>query len=291
MSDQASRLLVTGASGQLGGLVIDAILTRAPEARISALVRRKEAGEALAARGVDVRMGDYSDAASLEKAFVGVDRLLLIASNEVGQRAAQHRNVIDAAKKAGVALIVATSLLHADSSVIGLGNEYRDTEAYLRASGVPFLILRNGWYTENYTAPVQNAVAHGVRLTAAGAGRVNSAARKDYAEAAATVLLKETVETGRVYELAGDESFSQDELAAEVARLSGRTVEAKHVSLAEFEQALIGTGMPPKVAALYADFEKGTAAGALADDGRELRRLIGRPTTRWQDTVAGVVKG
>jgi NAD(P)H dehydrogenase (quinone) len=291
MSDQVSRILVTGASGQLGKLVIDALLAKAPASRISALVRRKDAGDALAARGVDVRLGDYTDVAALEKAFAGVDRLLLISSSEVGQRAPQHRNAIDAAKTTGIKLVVYTSILHADSSVIGLADEHRDTEAYLRASGVPFVILRNGWYTENYASAVQNALAHGVHLTAAGEGRVNSAARKDYAEAAAAVLLQDSVESGRIYELAGDDSFSQDELAAEVARVSGKPVETKHLSLDEYEGALGQAGLPPQFAAMYANFDKGTAAGALADEGRALSRLIGRPTTSWKETVAELAKG
>ena len=284
------RFLVTGAAGQLGGLVVDTLLKTVAAGEIAGLVRdggssAPSKAEALTARGVQTRPGDYEDTASLRSAFAGVERLLFISSSALEGRAAQHRNVVEAARAAGVSLIAYTSVLHADRSPLGLAEDHRQTEALLAASDVPYVLLRNGWYTENYIASLPAALAHGVLLGAAGEGRIASAARADYAAAAAAVLLSGEDQAGRTYELAGDQAYTLAELAAEVSRQTGREIAYHDLPEADYKAALLGAGLPPGLAALLADSDAGAAKGALFDDGGDLGRLIGRPTTPWTESV------
>ncbi|WP_413992163.1 SDR family oxidoreductase [Labrys okinawensis] len=288
-----ARILVAAASGQLGRLVVDDLLESLPASQIVAGVRNPDgdAAKAFAAKAVEVRKVDYADSAGLANAFTGIDRLLLISSNAVGSRASQHRNAIAAAKQAGVKLIAYTSILRADTTPLGLADEHRQTEAALRQSGVPFALLRNGWYTENYAASIPPALAHGAFLGAAGDGRLSTAARADYARAAAAVLTSEEDQGGRIYELAGDDAFTLSEFAAEIAKASGKPVVYKNLSEPEFKAALVGAGLPEGFAGLLADSDAGAAKGALFDDSRQLSRLTGRPTTPYAQTVAAAVKG
>lgn len=287
----SAKLFVTGASGQLGRLVVAALLRRVPAAQIVAGVRDTEASAAqdLRAQGVAVRRADYARPETLAEAFAGIDRLLLISSSEVGQRVPQHRNVIEAAGRAGIGLIAYTSLLHADTSPLGLAEEHRATEAILAESGMQTVILRNGWYTENYTASLPQALAHGVMLGSAGEGRIASAARADYAEAAAAVLATEAP-VGRIHELAGDEAYTLADFASEAARTSGRTIRYQDLPPAEYRAALLGAGLPDGVASLLADSDAGAARGALFDDAHALRTLIGRPTTPLAAVIADALR-
>ena len=271
-------IVITGASGQLGRLVIAELLKTVPPAQIVAAVRHPGKVSDLAALGVQLRVADYSEPATLASAFAGADQLLLISSNELGQRVAQHRNVIDAAKRAKVGLIAFTSLLHADSSPLALATEYNGTEALLKDSGLPHVVLRNGWYTENYLASIPPALRHGVFIGSAGDGRIASAARADYAAAAAAVLTSAD-QAGKVYELAGDETYTLSELAAEITRQSGKTVTYQNLPQADFKAALLGAGLPEPIADLLAASDVGAAQGGLFDDSHQLSRLIGRPTT------------
>jgi len=280
-------IAVTGASGQLGRLVIQELLRKVPASRIIALARRPEAVQDL---GVQARRADYERPETLAAALAGVDKLLLVSSNEMGRRVAQHRAVIDAAREAGVKLLVYTSVLRAETSPLGLAPEHAETEAYLKASGIPFVILRNGWYTENYTASIPSALAHGAFLGSAGGGRIASAARADYAAAAAAVLVLDG-QAGKTYELAGDASYTLSDLAAEIARQSGQPVIYKDLPEAEFKGVLVGVGLPEGLAALLADSDAGAAKGALLDEGRQLGRLIGRATTPLAASVAAALKG
>jgi NAD(P)H dehydrogenase (quinone) len=291
MSDQQPQILVTGASGQLGRLVIDDLLKTTPAAQVAALVRNSEAGADLSARGVRVFVGDYEKPETLDAALAGVDRLLLISSNAVGQRVPQHRNVIEAARRAGVKLLAYTSVLHADTSALALAEEHRQTEAAVRASGIPFVLLRNGWYTENYAASIPSALAHGALLGSAGAGRIASAARADYAEAAAAVLTSAEDQGGRIYELAGDDAYTLSEFAAEISRQSGKSVVYKDLLEADFKAALVGAGLPEGFAALLADSDVAASKGALFDDGGQLSRLIGRKTTPLPTVISAALKG
>lgn len=280
-------IAVTGATGQLGRLVIQALLARVPASTITALVRDPAKAEDLAELGVDVRQADYSQPQTLTAALEGVDKLLLISSNELGQRVAQHRAVIDAAKAAGVSLLAYTSVLHADVSRLGLAAEHRDSEQALIASGVPYVLLRNGWYSENYLASVPSAVEHGVLLGSAGDGRISSAARSDYAEAAAVVLSSEG-HANRVYELAGDDSYSLGDLAALISSKAGKPVVYQNLPQTEFEKILLSVGLPAPLAELLADSDAAAAQGALFDDGRQLSELLGRPTVPVAQSLAVV---
>ena len=271
-------IAITGATGQLGRLVIENLLKKRPAAEIVAAVRSPDKAADLKAAGIQVRHADYSRPETLAQAFAGVDKLLLISSSEIGQRAPQHRAVIDAAKNAGVKLIAYTSILRADTSPLGLAEEHRQTETALRASGTHFVLLRNGWYTENYAASVPAALQHGVMLGSAGQGRIASAARADYAEAAAAVLTTDG-HAGKVYELAGDTSYTLAEFAAEIARQSGKPIGYKNLPERDFSAALVAAGLPEGFAAVLADSDAGASKGALFDDGQQLSQLIGHATT------------
>ncbi len=286
-------LFVTGATGALGRLVVEALLETVPASSILAGVRdldkHENAAAALRARGVESRVADYTRPETLERAFRGVDRLLLISSSENGKRKVQHRNVIDAARGAGVKLIAYTSILHADSTPLMLAEEHRDTEAALRESGVPFVLLRNGWYTEVYTWRLPAALARGVLAGAAGDGRISSAARADYARAAATVLTGDD-HAGHIYELAGDASFTLSDLAAVVREASGKPMAYQDMSPEAFRAAAMQAGLPETIATIVSDTDAGVAKGALFEDGGALRRLIGRPTTPFQQTITDFVR-
>ena len=271
-------IAVTGATGQLGQLVINALLKTVAASEIVALVRDPAKAQALSDTGVQVRRGDYNDKAALDRALQGVEKLLLISSSEVGQRTSQHRNVIEAAKAAGVQLIAYTSLLHADTSPLGLAAEHVETEKLLADSGLAYTLLRNGWYSENYLASVPAALQHGLFIGSAGDGKIASATRADYAEAAARVLTLDD-QAGRVYELAGDDAWTLSDLCASLSALSGNTVAYQNLSEADFAAALMGAGLPEGFAKLLADSDAGAAKGGLFDDGHQLSALIGRPTT------------
>ena len=278
-------IVITGATGQLGRLVIQALLRTVPASEIVAAVRTPEKAGDLAALGVQVRKADYAQPDTLATAFAGADKVLLISSSEVGQRAPQHEAVIKAAKQAGVKLIAYTSILHAATSPLGLAGEHRETEAMLQASGLPFVLLRNGWYTENYTASLPAAVAHGVVMGSAGSGRIASAARADYADAAAAVLTRGN-QAGLVYELAGDSAYTLAELAEEIARQSFKKVAYQDLPEADYKAALLGFGLPEGLAGMLADSDVGASKGGLFNAGRQLSDLIGRPTTPLAATVA-----
>lgn len=281
-------IVVTGASGQLGRMVIEELLHKLPAGQIVAVVRSPDRVQDLADRGVQVRQGDYDQPETLKAALKGADKLLLISSNQVGRRFEQHKAVIEAAKRAGVKLLAYTSILHADTSPMGLAGEHKQTEALLKASGIPLVLLRNGWYTENYTASIPAALQHGVFLGSAGDGRIASAARADYAAAAAAALLRDD-QAGKVYELAGDEAYTLSGLAEEVSRQSGQTVTYRNLSEGDFKAALIGAGLPEWVAGMLAESDIGASKGGLFDDQRQLSRLIGRPTTPLASLVKAAI--
>jgi NAD(P)H dehydrogenase (quinone) len=285
------KLFVTAATGQLGRLVVDALLETMPASAIVAGVRdpAKEAAVALRDKGVEIRVADYSSPETLASALKGVDRLLLISGSELGQRGLQHRNVIAAAKDAGVGLIAYTSILHADTSPLFLAEEHLETEADLAKSGVPFVLLRNGWYTEVYTLRLPLALKHGTLIGAAGKGRISSAARADYARAAAAVLAGGD-HAGRTYELAGDASFTLAELVAVVAEASGKPMAYQNMSAENLRAEALKAGVPEIFAKILSDTDAGVAKGALFDDGGELARLIGRPTTPFRTTITGFVQ-
>ncbi|EPI9049078.1 NAD(P)H:quinone oxidoreductase [Escherichia coli] len=278
-------IAITGATGQLGHYVIESLKKTVPVSQIVAIVRNPAKAQALAAQGITVRQADYGDEAALTSALQGVEKLLLISSSEVGQRAPQHRNVINAAKAAGVKFIAYTSLLHADTSPLGLADEHIETEKMLADSGIVYTLLRNGWYSENYLASAPAALEYGVFIGAAGDGKIASATRADYAAAAARVI-SEAGHEGKVYELAGDSAWTLTQLAAELTKQSGKQVTYQNLSEADFAAALKSVGLPDGLADMLADSDVGASKGGLFDDSKTLSKLIGRPTTTLAESVS-----
>ncbi|MBA8199551.1 SDR family oxidoreductase [Citrobacter freundii] len=281
-------IAITGATGQLGQHVIENLLKTVPASQIVAIVRNPAKGATLSLQGITVRQADYTDEAAFTTALQGIDKLLLISSSEVGQRTPQHRNVINAAKSARVKFIAYTSLLHADTSPLGLADEHVATEKMLAESGLDYALLRNGWYSENYLASAPAALEHGVFIGAAGDGKIAAATRADYAAAAARVISEEG-HAGKIYELAGDEGWTLSQLAAELAQQSGKKVVYQNLSEADFAAALKGFGLPAGLAEMLADSDIGASKGGLFDDSHTLSTLIKRPTTSLAESVSGIV--
>ena len=277
-------IVVTGATGQLGRLVVESLLQRGtPPAEIVATGRAVDRLADLADLGVQVRQASYDDPASLAAAFAGADRVLLVSSSEVGQRVAQHQNVIDAARAAGAELIAYTSIANADRSTMLLAQEHLATEQAVIASGLPYALLRNGWALENYTAQVPTYLEHGAVLGSAGEGRVSAAAKADFADAAAAVLL--TDQPRQVYELGGDTGFTLAELAATVSDASGREVTYQDLPADQYAQVLVGAGVPAPFAEVLADSDLGLGRGELEVISGDLTALLGRPTTPLSEAV------
>ncbi|BDY06586.1 SDR family oxidoreductase [Ferrimonas sp. YFM] len=281
-------IAITGANGQLGCLVIQSLLKRVPAGQLIALVRTPEKAEDLKEQGIEVRQADYNRPETLAPALAGADKLLLISGSEVGQRVPQHKAVIEAAREAGVKLLAYTSILKADRSPLALAGEHKVTEQMIAESGIAAVMLRNGWYTENYSAQAPGLVEMGAVAGAAAEGRLATAAREDYAEAAAVVLTSEENQAGKVYELAGSQAFTLAEFAEELARQSGKKVEFAPMSQSEFTGVLVGAGLPEGFAAALADAEAHAANGWLFDDGGDLERLLGRKS---QSLAVAVERG
>ncbi|MFE2523756.1 SDR family oxidoreductase [Streptomyces sp. NPDC059382] len=283
-----SSIVVTGATGSLGRLVIEELLERVPAERVAVVVRNKEKAADLAARGIDVRIADYDEPASLAGAFGAGDRVLLISGSEVGRRVPQHTAVIDAATAAGVAQLAYTGILGGPEADFDLAAEHKVTEQAILESGLPYTFLRNGWYHENYTAQLPVVLEHGAVVGSAGEGRIASAARADYAAAAAVVLTGEG-HLNTVYELSGDTAWSLAEYAAEVARQSGREVAYAEVPADTHLGILTGAGVPEGFAAILVDVDAAISRGRLAGAGGDLARLIGRPTTPVATAIASAL--
>jgi NAD(P)H dehydrogenase (quinone) len=274
-------IVVTGATGALGRLVLAGL----PAADTVGLVRDPARGADL---GVPVRVGSYDDPASLAGAFDGADKVLFISGSEVGKRVDQHRAVVDAAKAAGVPHLVYTSVLHADTSPLSLAAEHKATEEMIREAGIPFTFLRNSWYTEMYEPTFLQAVAEGSFARSGGEGRLATAARADYAEAAVAVLTG-TGHENKIYELAGDVAWSYRDLAAALTEVSGKAVTYHDLPAAEHRAALTEAGLPPLVADMLVEIDGSLAGGALVDDSGDLSRLIGHPTTPLASSIAAAL--
>lgn len=278
-------IVITGATGQLGQHVIEALLElNVPSDSIVATGRSVEKLARFADRGVRVTAMDYDDATSVAEALKGASKVLLISGSAVGQRVEQHRTVIDAAKAEGVELLAYTSIANADTTGMKLASEHQVTEAILKESGVPFVLLRNGWYLENYTEQLPGTLAQGALAGSAGEGRVSGASRADYAHAAAAVLVAGD-QAGKVYELGGDEAFTMDELAAEISAASGKTVVYNDLPADQYAGLLTSVGVPEAFAEILADSDLGIARGDLLVTGGDLRKLIGRPSTPLSEAV------
>ena len=269
------KIAITGAAGQLGRIVVGKLKEKVSAGNIVALVRSPQKAVDL---GVETRKADYDKPETLCSALNDVDTLLLISASEIGKRSAQHKNIIDAAIKAGVKWIIYTSLLHADTSSLSLAAEHLATEAALKEAGIPFTLLRNGWYTENYTASIPGAIAGGAFIGSAGDGKISSASRADFAEAAVSVLTGEG-HRGKIYELAGDEAYTLSDLAAEISRQTGKDIPYKNLPEAQYAAALTGFGLPAGLAQTIAGWDVSVSQGALFEDSHQLSLLIGRATT------------
>lgn len=277
-------IVITGATGQLGRLVIAALLKKVPASKLVAAVRDIDKAKDIAALGVSVRYADYNQPASWDGALKGAEKVLLISSSEVGRRAQQHQTVIDAAKRAGVSQLAYTSILHTDTSTLMLAQEHQATEAAILASGLPYAILRNGWYTENYIPGIATAQSLGAVYGAAKEGRISAASREDYANAAAEVL-SSAQQSNKIYELAGDAAFTMAEYAAVISTLFGKAIPYVNLSQESYQNALVGAGLPEPFAAILADADAGIAKGQLFDEGRQLSQLIGKPTTSLESVI------
>lgn len=286
-----SLIAVTAATGQLGRLVVTSLLERGiPADRIVATARDTGRASDLTTLGVQVREADYSRPETLDIALEGVERLLLISGNDLGNRVAQHENVVRAAERAGVGLLAYTSIANIDKSTLPLAQEHKQTEDVIRSSHMSYAMLRNNWYFENYTATIRQAAEHGTILGSAGEGRLSAASRQDYAAAAAAVLAGEGYRNS-IHELGGDTAFTMSELAAEVARRSGREVVYRDLPADAYAESLIGFGVPEPVAHMIADIDLGIGRGELFTDSGDLHRLIGRPTMTLADAVAAALQG
>ena len=271
----AATIAVTGATGQLGQFAIAALQARG--ASPIALARDPSKVAGVAARAFDYTAADAA-------VLAGVEVLVLISSNDFNDRVGQHRNVIAAAKAAGVKRLIYTSILKGDASPMLLAQDHIATEAALAESGLAVTVLRNGWYTENYLGALPAVLEHGAVLGAAGEGRLSTASRFDFAEAIAVTALDDA-HTGKTYELAGDTGYTLADLAAEIASQSGKPVAFANLPQAEYAKVLEGFGLPAGFAAVLADSDARAGEGALFDDSRTLSRLIGRPTTPMADAV------
>ncbi|MCX2926401.1 SDR family oxidoreductase [Streptomyces sp. NEAU-W12] len=282
-------IVVTGATGHLGRHVVEQLLEKVPAEQVTAVVRNPEKAADLAERGVRLAVADYSAPETFDGVFAAGDKVLLISGNEFDKgRVQQHRVVIEAARAAGVALLAYTSA--PGTLTAALADDHRGTEKALLESGVPYVLLRNGWYHEVYTENLAPVLEHDAVVAAAGEGRVSSAARADYAAAAVTVLTGEGHEN-KTYELGGDEAWSLAEYAAELSRQTGRKIAYKPVTVGELTGILAGAGLPEPMAAVFAGVDASIAKGELVVTGGDLTRLAGRPTTPLADAVAAALKG
>ena len=278
------KIAITGATGQLGNLVIEQLLQLTTAQNIIALVRNVDKAEHFKAQGIELREFDYDRPETLVPALSGIDKLLLISANEIGRRTPQHQAVIDAAKVAGVPYIAYTSLLRADTSPLGLAQEHRETEKLIQDSGITYTFLRNNWYSENYLAGVAHTIETGTLFGAAQDGRISSASRIDYAEAAAKVLTS-TGHENKTYELAGSESFTKADLAQFISQATHKPVIYQNLSADDLRQGLIQASLPSHLIDVIVDADVQTAKGAMYSNSKDLEQLIGHKTTSIQDSI------
>lgn len=280
------KIAVTGATGQLGRIVVSKLKEKIDAKNIFALVRSPQKAADL---GVEAREADYDKPESLGGALQNIDTLVLISGSEIGKRAVQHENVIEAAKKAGVKRIVYTSLLHADTSSLSLADEHVATENLLKHANIPFTILRNGWYVENYASAIASGMESGTIIGSAGNGKISAAPRKDFADAIVAVVTSEGHQ-GKIYELAGDEAFTLSDLAAEVSKQTGKQVSYTNLPSEEYAASMVKAGLPEGLAQVLAGMDVSTSKGDLFDDSRQLSKLIGRSTTPMKAVVTEMLK-
>lgn len=276
---------ITGANGQLGQLVVQSLLKKVNANEIVALVRDPNKADIIKSMGVEVRFADYNDSSSLTSALEGISTLLLISSSEVGNRIPQHKAVIDAAKENGLDAIVYTSILAADTNPMVLAAEHKETESLIKLADIPYVLLRNGWYSENYTQNIKTILQTGAVIGASKLGKIHSAARADYAEAAANVLANVKSHLGKTYELAGDEGFTLNQLASIFSNETGNTIAYNELEPADYANILVSVGLPEGFAKALADSDEKAQSGWLENNSKQLSQLINRPTTVIRESV------
>ncbi|MNJ92994.1 Quinone oxidoreductase 2 [compost metagenome] len=279
------KIAIAGATGQLGRVTVQKLKEKTAAENLVALVRTPEKATDL---GIEARAFDYTKPETLVEALKGVDKLFLISGNEIGQREIQHKNVINAAKEAGVKSVVYTSLLNAATSEMALAPEHAATEKALIDSGMSYTILRNGWYTENYAGSIAGAIQAGGFIGSAGDGKISSATREDFAEAAAVVLTTEGHEN-KIYELGGDEAYTLSDLAAEISKQTGKDIPYNNLPEADFAGILVSVGLPEGFAKILADSDAKASKGALYTEDKTLSKLIGRKTTPLAEVVKNFI--
>jgi len=275
------KIAITGSTGQLGKLVIEKLTTLTAASHLVALARDLEKVKSL---GIEGRLFDYSKPDMLAKALIGIDKLLIVSSNEIGQRLAQHKNIIDAAKLAGVKHIVYTSLLHADTSSLSLAFEHLETEKILQASGITYTILRNGWYTENFLGSLSSIIANSKVFAASGEGKIAAATRQDYALAAAKVLTTSGHEN-KIYELAGDIAFNMQEFSDSISKVTNQKITFQNLTAENYKNQLIQFGLPEGLAEFLSQTDVEIEKGQLYSDSKDLSQLIERPTTSLEQAI------
>ena len=285
-------ILVTAGTSQLGSLVVSNLLKRNVPASSIAVTARSgdsDATRALKDQGIEVRVADYHNAASCDEAMKGIEKVLLISSNDFNDRVGQHTNVVKAAEKAGtVQLFAYTSLANADTTKMIMAASHVGTEAYLKSSGVPYVMLRNNWYTENHSNQYSTWLKYGKITGAPGGAIINGASRDNYAEAAAVVLAGDAKEyQGKIFELGGQPGYTLDDMAKVASDVSGQTITVNNVDQSTFTQILVGAGLPEAVASVLADADARSANGDLETKGNDLERLIGHKTETFEETLRG----
>jgi NAD(P)H dehydrogenase (quinone) len=276
------KILITGATGHLGGLAIQHLLHKkgVPASQIVALARDVNKASALSELGIEVRQGDFLDPASLDKAFAGITKLLFIPTPDEDNtlRVLQNANVAKAARNAGIKHIAYTGFAFAEESTSPLASVHLATEYAIRTTNIPYTFLRNSFYADVFVNPsLKASVEHGAIVTNANDGKVNAASRNDLALAAATVLSEEGHEN-KAYNLVSHQPWTFDELAEAVSEVSGKKVVHHRVSFEEQTSVLVKAGLPEPVAAMFAGIYASIANGETAAATDDLQKLIGDPT-------------
>jgi NAD(P)H dehydrogenase (quinone) len=284
------KILVTGATGKLGTQVVEALLKTIPSSQLAVSVRNPEKTEGLKARGVEVRHGDFDRPETLDSAFAGIDRLLIISTDgDIETRIRQHTNAVAAAQRAQVGFIVYTSIVNASESKLFLAPVHRVTEEAIIQTGIPYSFLRNNWYLENEIGSIQGVLAGAPWFTSAGNGKAGWALRQDYAEVAAAVLAGNKHEN-TIYELSG-KLMTQEELVSVIGTVLGKEVPVQQVDDAKYAEIMIGAGVPDFVIPILVGIQKGNREGALEIESNDFEKLLGRPVTPIREALTHIING
>ena len=269
-----STILVTGANGHLGRLVIDTLLDKG--ATVIAASRDPSKLADLTARGVETRHADFDDRASLEAAFAGVDRVLIISTDSLGsgQRLQQHLAAVAAAQAAGVGHIVYTSMPNPEGSAVTFAGDHLGTENAVKATGIPYTILRNAWYQENLFMSLPSALASGQWYSANGDGKIGHVARADCARAAAAVLFDPPV--NQTLTLTGPQTFTTAEVADLVSEVTGKPIQVIGVSDEQLAGGLKHAGLPDALIPMLVSFDTNTRQGGFDIVTDAVEKLTGR---------------